>query len=169
MIPVKFLADEMLASVTRWLRILGFDTLYAKDLAHSKGENLDATILAFCEKTDRVLLTKDVTLSKRAENKGLKVVLLTSEKRKENLQRILKEFRLKIDMGKVGTRCTACNSRLKRIEKTNVKQQVPPKVYTHQEKFWKCTNPECEKVFWKASHWEQITDMIAKLKRKKKK
>lgn len=166
---IKFLVDEMLASVTRWLRILGFDALYAQDLENSKETDLDILMLTHCKKTDRILLTKDVTLAKRAKDKDLRVILLNSDDVGENLKQIFDKLNLTVKRESVGRRCSVCNSPLERIEKEKVKRDVPPKVVERQEKFWRCTNPSCQHVFWKGSHWDRISDMIALLKDKKDK
>ena len=56
MIKMKFLCDQMLGSLAKWLRILGFDTFYARrDLQ-------DEDVLNIAKKENRVLITRDVEL-----------------------------------------------------------------------------------------------------------
>ena len=57
-IRLVFFADAMLGSMARKLRVLGFDTLYIRDIN-------DDDILDIASKQDRVILTCDKELFKR--------------------------------------------------------------------------------------------------------
>ena len=61
---MKFLVDGMLGKLTRWLRMLGQDVLYSVQLG-------DSELLELAKKEDRILLTKDFELYKRATGRGL--------------------------------------------------------------------------------------------------
>jgi uncharacterized protein with PIN domain len=56
---VKFVADGMLGSLTRWLRMLGQDIVYSVKLG-------DSQLLELAKREERALLTKDCELYKRA-------------------------------------------------------------------------------------------------------
>ncbi|MEB3764758.1 MAG: Mut7-C RNAse domain-containing protein, partial [Desulfurococcales archaeon] len=47
----RFIVDTMLGEVARWLRILGYDTLYSKTYT-------DRQIVNIAEKTGRIILTR---------------------------------------------------------------------------------------------------------------
>ena len=49
---MKFIADEMLGKLAKWLRFLGYDTLYAEKIS-------DAEIMLIAENEDRIILTRD--------------------------------------------------------------------------------------------------------------
>ena len=61
---MKFLADSMLGKLARWLRMLGHDVTYNIQLN-------DNELLELAKKENRVLLTKDLELYKRAAAKGI--------------------------------------------------------------------------------------------------
>ena len=61
---MKFLADGMLGKLARWLRMLGHDVIYLVEFD-------DSELLELAKKEERVLLTKDLDLYKRAIGRGL--------------------------------------------------------------------------------------------------
>ncbi|QQG40096.1 MAG: DUF5615 family PIN-like protein [Candidatus Aenigmatarchaeota archaeon] len=54
----RFLADDMLGSLVRWLRMIGYDTVYSKSLDLSDDE-----IVALAKKEGRTIVTRDRGLS----------------------------------------------------------------------------------------------------------
>ena len=60
----RFSLDEMLGSLAKWLRIMGYDALYLRDLN-------DGEILRRAEEEGRILLTRDKELAHRAGEGGL--------------------------------------------------------------------------------------------------
>ncbi len=60
----RFLADEMLGTLVKWLRIMGYDTLYAKDMK-------DGEIAAMARGEGRTLLTRDKALARTVAGTGL--------------------------------------------------------------------------------------------------
>ncbi|NIQ04862.1 MAG: hypothetical protein GWO20_03740 [Candidatus Korarchaeota archaeon] len=165
----KFILDEMLGSLLRWLRILGFDAIYAQELDCNTSKNLDNVLIDKTEATSRILLTKDVELAKRARQKSQEVVLLSSDEVKENLETVVTQLNLTANEEAAGKRCPVCNSPLETISTEKARNMVPRKVWKQQEEFWRCSDPSCRKVFWKGSHWKKIKETIELLKSKGKK
>ena len=66
---MKFIADSMLGRLARWLRLIGYDTLYYPHIE-------DSLILRIAREEDRTLLTRDTRLVKV---RGLKDFLLLKE------------------------------------------------------------------------------------------
>lgn len=56
---MKFVADHMLGRLAKWLRILGFDTLFLTDVP-------DEEILKKARGENRIILTRDRALAKEA-------------------------------------------------------------------------------------------------------
>ena len=63
------LADAMLGRLSRWLRLLGYDTLYASSMS-------DHQIVARARAEGRVVLTRDRDLAQR---KGIRCLLIQSQ------------------------------------------------------------------------------------------
>ena len=69
-----FITDRMLGKLTTWLRIFGYDVLYIGDLKID--ENEDNYLLN--NHKNRILLTKDRELHRRAVKDGRKSILIRS-------------------------------------------------------------------------------------------
>ncbi len=152
----KFIVDTMLGRLARWLRILGYDTVYGRRLE-------DWRILKIAEDEDRIIITRDVGLHRRAINKGLRSILMEQDDMAQRLATIayLAGIRLYIDLDR--TRCPICNARLLRVSKDKVKDKVPRRVYELHDDFWIC--PRCGKVYWMGSHWRMIEKILEEARR----
>ncbi|MGC9357591.1 MAG: Mut7-C RNAse domain-containing protein [Anaerolineae bacterium] len=139
--PPRFLADAMLGKLARWLRFLGFDTLYLQADDHLLAHRARAE--------DRILLTRDRELAKR---RGLRSILIVSQDLEEQLVQILTEVGEPSD--KTPARCMRCNVPLVEISLEEASTHVPPYVAQTQEEFRQC--PQCGKVYWHGSHWKSM-------------
>ncbi len=146
-----FIVDTMLGNLARWLRILGYDTLYDRRYE-------DWRILRIAEKENRIIITRDRGLHRRALNRGLKSILIEVDNIAERLAYIalMTGIRLYVDLSK--SRCPICNTQLIKISKEKVRDKVPPKVYKLHDDFWIC--PRCGKVYWIGSHWRKIEEIL---------
>jgi uncharacterized protein with PIN domain len=142
----RFLADEMLGTLAKWLRMMGYDTEYARDLP-------DGEVLKLAGAEDRVILTRDKQLAGRAGGRGL---LITSEVLDEQLEQVASAFEM-MDAGTM-TRCTVCNGELERVGKDAVAGRVPERVLEIRDEFYVC--PRCGQIYWKGTHWDNITRKI---------
>jgi hypothetical protein len=161
----KFIADHMLGRLARWLRLLGYDTLYSsKPLA-------DAELKRLAAAEGRILLTRDKDLASASgvsgENSAVlgaapRVVYVRAEYVYEQLRELLQ--RLKLEIGAEALqRCARCNGLLESVEKSAVCGFVPEGVYERQEEFWRCK--VCGKYYWQGSHWLRIVETIEELKK----
>lgn len=146
----RFLADEMLGTLARWLRMMGYDTEYARGL-------LDGELLELASAEDRVLLTRDRQLAERAGSRGL---LITSVVLDEQLEQVVSAYRLNSD--RPMTRCTVCNGELEAVGADEVAGKVPERVLELRDEFFIC--PMCGKVYWKGTHWDRIERTIERLR-----
>jgi len=143
----------MLGSLARWLRILGYDTLYYVD--RDDDELRDEAL-----KTGRILVTRDSELVQRSRKNGTRVLLIQSDETLTQLKEITETYDL--DVTPKNTRCPRCNGLLKSVEKTSLKDAVPDESYNAFDEFWRCM--ECDAVYWQGSHWVQILDSLESLK-----
>lgn len=139
----RLLADAMLGKLARWLRFLGYDTVYMQ------GED---TAIAHRARADgRVLLTRDHQLANR---KGLRTVLVEAQTLEEQLAQVVAE--VGAVPPEVGPRCMHCNVPLASISKEAVRDRVPAYVVKTHDTFQHC--PECGRIYWKGTHWQGIID-----------
>ena len=134
----RFVADVMLGRLARWLRALGYDTLYFRDAP-------DRRLLAVALADRRRLLTRDVVLARRARDAGLLV-------RAEVLDAQIQEVRAACGLtGRQAlSRCLECNAPLAATPRETVRDRVPPYTFATQREFWTCTG--CSRVFWTGTH-----------------
>jgi len=153
---MKFLVDFMLGRLCRWLRLLGYDASY---FVSGKKSNLIYQSL----KDGRIILTRDHRLSKK---KAIRLVVIDSDELEEQLKQVFSELNIEIDPEMMFTRCLICNESLEEIEKEKVKDKVPSYVFQTQEEFSYC--PNCQKVYWKGTHWDLANQALEKFKFREK-
>lgn len=136
----RFVADSMHGKLARWLRILGYDTVYWS------GD--DEGLLDFASRTGRVLLTSDVELHRAALKRNLRSVLLPLEGVEVQLARVALYVSAHegIDprsfLEPEATRCSLCNG------------ELVPKA----ENLWECV--ACGQRYWEGSHWRRIESTL---------
>jgi uncharacterized protein with PIN domain len=153
----KFLADGMLGKLTRFMRILGFDTLYLKDAN-------DDELLLTAQKDNRILITRDQELYKRAIKMGIISILITEVDIEKQLSQMMVKLNINLDLDILETRCPICNTKLEQISKNKIKELIPEKVFKAHEDFWIC--PKCNKIYWMGSHWKSINRTLSNAKQK---
>lgn len=147
----RFFVDRMLAPLTRWLRLAGFDARYAPDWA-------DARILRATRAQGRVLVTRDLEL---ARSRAVTTVHVTEHEVEHQLAEVLSALDLTVDRARLLTRCTLCNCGIVRVDKTELAGRVSPVVRQRYEDFYLCS--ACDKIYWEGAHCERILDRLAPL------
>lgn len=148
---MKFIVDVMLGKLARWLRILGYDTLYDSNFTDD-----DLFFKAHQEK--RILLTRDGDLARRMNPDFCFFIAENSVR--DQVKNIVNQFSLNTD-DYIFTRCTLCNHLIREIPKKQASGQVPDFVYQSIEKFYYCD--KCEKIYWSGSHIKLARELLAQL------
>jgi hypothetical protein len=105
-----------------------------------------------------------VTRSKAAGDKLEKsTVVMTSTDINEQLRMLFEKLHLKVEEEKMFTRCTLCNGILAEVQKSEIKNVVPPRVYEVQEVFKKCLS--CGKIYWQGTHCGNLNAMVKEIMR----
>jgi len=145
----RFIADVMLGRLARWLRLLGFDTLYFRDIS-------DNQLIRIAKEQERFILTRDTGLAKI---KGIGDCLLIGSK--ESFQQILEVIRaLNLKDFHFFNRCVSCNGQLSRLpDKTEIKDAVPDFVFLNFHIFLKCSG--CGRVYWEGTHPKLFREKLA--------
>jgi len=146
-----FLVDSMLGTLAKWLRILGYDTVYDVRLD-------DNQLVRLARAEGRILLTRDTGFLQR---RGLRLVFIESQVLEEELAQVVQACALATDNS--FTRCPVCNTELDPVPKHEAWGQVPPYVFQTQEQFSLC--PECNQFYWRGTHWRDMQDKLEDLMR----
>ncbi len=137
---MKFIADVMLGRLAKRLRLLGFDVLYDRTLN-------DNEIIRLSLEQDRVILTRDKTLSDRPLAKNH--LFINSDLVKEHIEQVLSSYPLETPINPL-SRCSECNETLVLITREEVRDLVPQYVYDKKELFLRC--PRCNRIYWHGTH-----------------
>ena len=137
----RFIADAMLGKLARWLRVMGYDTLFMQGDDH--------LIAARARAEGRVLLTRDTEL---ARCKGLRVIHIGSQLLNTQLTQVVQTFGWPPQ--DTPSRCMTCNGVLYPLTHEEARPLVPPYVAQTQRVFHQCSN--CERVYWQGTHWQSI-------------
>ncbi len=155
--PKAFIVDSMLGHLAKWLRILGYDTLYSSSYA-------DWQILRIAEKTGRTIVTGDRGLYWRARKRGLNAILIEEQEKVARLAELAAKARIKLELDPRRSRCPVCNGELVEVrDKRVVADRVPPQSLEANSVFYVCT--KCGKVYWEGSHWRNMRRVVEEAKR----
>ena len=147
---LKFLADENVSKLGKWLRILGYDVAYHLPAAS------DAELARIALKEGRIILTRDHDFLERKSAE--KCLLLESTSPREQLKEVIDAFHLTPTEEKIFSRCVKCNAPIEPVEKDAVRDKVPPYVYEIQKVFYQC--PICKNIYWPGTHIENVKSQL---------
>lgn len=150
---MRFVADGMLGKLARWLRMLGQDVEYFKQLN-------DSELLKVARVENRILLTRDFELYQRAAIKGIDAYYLEGKTEPEKLAELATRFRIQLRVDMERSRCPVCNTKIEPVSKEQLAGKIETNTFAFYDAFWKC--PKCGKVYWEGAHWTKIGDTIEK-------
>lgn len=150
-IQPRFLCDEMLGRLCRYLRAAGYDTLLAS------GGRRDREWLQLCHEEGRYFLTQDRLV--REHKAAHEVALILPQGDLEALAAQLSEhFRLDW-LGGSFTRCIVDNTLLLPADAEALKR-IPPDAVRPDEPLARC--PACGRVYWQGSHYKRMRARLAR-------
>lgn len=144
----RFVCDTMLGRLTRWLRYLGADTLYARS---GTREALHLTL-----QESRVLLTRNRRFFQH-HTPPSSLLLLDEERTDAQLRQVLQHHPFPL---RPGTRCLVCNTPLTPLSREEVRGRVPFFVFQTAPRFQFC--PTCGRITWPGSHTRHLDSRIQK-------
>ena len=143
-----FILDVHLGKLAKYLRMLGFDTLYQNDYE-------DDEIIETSVSEKRIILTRDLGILKNS--KVTHGYWIRSQKPKEQVIEVVKRFDLAQKIEPLN-RCIDCNGQIVQVEKDKISDLLKPKTRKYFHEFFQCTN--CKKVYWEGSHFSKILEKI---------
>jgi len=150
---LRFVADNMLGTLAKKLRLLGIDTAYIN--------NADDSELKYLVRSQsRILLSRDVNLTK---NLGDLAWLVTGKDVREEFLSIVKRLMPFNDQIELFSRCLECNDLLLPMKPSEAGGKVPPYIYQSKKTFSRC--PSCGKIFWEGTHSERMRGEVKWMKK----
>jgi uncharacterized protein with PIN domain len=147
----KFVLDVHLGRLAGYLRMLGFDAVYANRVS-------DLELVRISSEQNRILLTRDRGVLKHsAVTHGY--WLRETDSRRQTAE-VVRRFDLARSLRPL-TRCMTCNELLRAASKAEVRGRVPPGTLEWCHEFRECAG--CERVYWYGSHCRRMRRWIDQL------
>lgn len=148
---MKFLVTKELGRLAKWLRILGYDTVYFKE------ENKSSLIIEALRE-ERIILTRNKRFS---PPRSVRFLWIENNSTKEQILQVIKELNLSLDEDVMFSRCTICNEEISQVPKDKVKDRIPEYVFKTQADFFSCLN--CQRIYWQGTHWGNVTSIMKEI------
>ena len=148
----RFICDDHLGKLARYLRVGGFDTVYDRDMT-------DSGLLGIALDENRHILTRDNRLIELTLVRDY--LLITHDDWERQLRQIIETYDLIFNSGNFLSRCLEDNTPTIRVEKESVRFEIYPYTYEHHDDFRRC--PACGRIYWYGSHVEAMRKRLAQL------
>lgn len=144
----KFVLDVHLGTLAKYLRMIGFDTIYKNDYN-------DDEIIEISLNERRTILTRDRGILKR--NVVTHGYWIRNQNPELQLKEVVERFNLKNQIREF-ERCLECNAKLEKVDKEKIIERLPLRVRQRQNNFWYCKN--CDNIYWRGSHFDKMKEII---------
>jgi uncharacterized protein with PIN domain len=144
---MPFVADSMLGKLARYLRIMGYDTVYQSSYPPRR--------LSELVMEGRILLTRNHATAKLYSN----ALFLDSDLVQDQLKAVDSALKLSRDHSDWFSRCIVCNSALSKSEGDEAREHVPDFVFiNYHERIFYCTC--CRRLYWPGTHRERMVERL---------
>ena len=148
--PVKFATEATLGKLTKWLRLLGFDTREDSGWIIGPGPGPESD----CFRLTRTRKGFD-------QGQWKQRLFIQSNDPVEQLKAVIQALDISEKDINPFSRCLKCNSLIEPVAKEAVRNMVPDYVWEHCGRFRQCRR--CQKVYWAGSHTERGLERIKAL------
>ena len=142
----RFVCDVHLAKTAKYLRLLGFDTYWRRNMG-------DDEIVGMC-RFGRIGLTCDRALQARMPDG---IILFQNDQADRNVALLIRRY----DLGRFARpfrRTLCCNRMPAPCRKTDCIAQIPERTYRWLSGFWRC--PKCGKIYWRGTHQKRMKEKV---------
>jgi uncharacterized protein with PIN domain len=146
----RFVADDMVARLGRWLRVIGCDTVIWRGAC-------DSDLLALASREERAIVTRDTHLEEGAP-RDVDIAVLHEDNPLLQFAEVVQRFHLDLHAARY-TRCQRCNGLLERADKERHREEIPPRSFEAFEEFWRCTG--CGQLYWHGDHHASMERTLA--------
>lgn len=144
---IRFAADSMLGKLARYLRVMGYDTVYRSKYSDK--------ILSELVEDGRILLTRNRATARQYHNS----VFIDGDLVEDQLKAVDRAAKLTRDLEKWFKRCLVCNSSLFKAEAEAAKENVPDFIFLkHSERIVFC--PSCGRFYWPGTHRQRMFERL---------
>jgi len=147
----RFVCDDNLGKLARYLRVGGYDTLFDRDIDNNR-------LISISLDEKRYILTRDKQLIERRLVRYY--YLIDHDRWEDQLKAVTDRFGLVFSRSRMFFRCLEDNTLTRKIAREDIRDRVWPYTYDHHDDFREC--PECRRVYWSGSH---VHAMIERLER----
>lgn len=144
----SFFCDAMVGRLAKYLRFAGFDAAYLRDAD-------DDWLIGECERSSRILVTRDRPLVARMKKLGLACSEPESVVPKEQFRELTAVHPFDNSSPR---RCLLCNAAVMRLEKEKARGIVPDYTFRTKMDFFIC--PSCGKLTWGGTHLSRFRKEI---------
>lgn len=142
----------MLGTLAKWLRLLGHDCFYERDIA-------DERLVELARAERRILLTRD----RRVARKSPHALYIPPGGIDDELFTVHAELALVPPEHPPTTRCSICNAPLVRVSPGDLAGSgLPPRVAKENKEIWRC--PNCARFYWEGTHVASMDERLARLR-----
>ena len=146
----RFIADCHFGKLAKYLRLMGFDTLFFPQID-------DNDLIDLANKENRIILTRDRELFERQK---AECTLVAAVKIEKQLREVSNTFELE-KFQRPFTLCIVCNEPLHVIEKEAILHRLPPKVIRYFSNFEICD--KCNRIYWQGDHYKKMKASLEKM------
>jgi len=144
----RFIVDVNVGKLAKWLRILGYDTLFINPID-------DSVLVDIALREGRIVLTRDTHIAERRVVAAgqVRVIMVQGDRVLDQLRFLVRTLGLRGPF-RLLSRCIECNVPLETVPPSLVRDRVPPYVYQTQQRYMIC--PSCDKIYWAGTHWQRM-------------
>ena len=149
----RFVVDTNLGKLARWLRLIGFDTVYS-----NRFEDAEVVHIAVADR--RIVLTRDRRLlHHKVVTHGYWVRAVDPQ---QQVIEVVQRFQLETEMAPF-RRCMACNGIIHSVGKEAVLALLEPGTRIYYDEFSQCA--DCAKIYWPGSHYRSLKAQVSTFKK----
>lgn len=149
----KFICDVQLGRLSKYLRMLGFDTLYNNKYSVKE-------VIKISNEEKRTILTRNVFLLKNSL--VVRGYWIRSQDPHRQIIQVI-HFSDLLSLVKLFYRCSECNGLLNPVSKEMILDRLLPNTKKYFDEFHICGI--CNKIYWKGSHFYKILDLSENIKK----
>ncbi len=145
---IRFICDVHLGKLSRYIRMLGFDTLYSNHYTNEQ-------IIRIADEEKRIILSCNYRLIR--DKRVTRSYWIRSSVPLEQIRDLVNKLDLSNSIDPL-TRCMECNGILVPVDKQQILPQLEPRTANYFDEFFRCDT--CDRIYWKGSHFENMLGFI---------